>query len=382
GPDGKIYVMGGFVWYEHSGRFSNVAYDPKKDTWEYLRPVPGGWIGDYYYYYNPIRKRWKTVKKAIRGQTVPKTMLGKMARNTGFERIGEGVALATGKDGTIYWLGGKRIETDPGENIVLPFDPFKGLWPEVGFKRFYYSSSAYRDKADFKTNMPSMLERRIDHEAVVTSDGKIYVLGGRRREVVPTGDDFRATDKVDVLATVECYDPETNSWEYKTPMPAKRFLFAAMVGPDDKIYVFGGAGGWPYDRTMPVLNNTDVYDPKTDTWSSRRPMPAKRESHAGALGGDGKMYIMGGGSAVRSPPLRDVFIYDPIYDTWEQGPSMILSRALLAAVATPDGKIYAIGGTDAGAHEGARALNVFLPKKLEAYTGKVQKTVEVLDISD
>ncbi len=382
GPDGKIYVMGGFVWYEHNGKYSNVVYDPKNDTWNYLRPVPGGFNFDCYYYYDPIRKKWRRVKKNIRGQTVPKTLLGKMVRNTNFERIGDGVALATGKDGIIYWLGGKRILTTPGENIVLPFDPIKGLWPEVGYKRFYYSSSSYRDKTIFKTNMPSMLERRLDHEAVVTSDGKIYVLGGRRYVVTPTGDGFRRTGEVDVSDTVECYDPQTNKWEYKKPMPAKRFLFAAMVGPDDKIYVFGGAGGWPWDKSMPVLDTTDVYDSKTDTWSSRKPMPERRESHSGALGSNGRMYIMGGGKGPYTPPLNDVFIYDPVKDTWERGPSMKLPRALFAAVGTPDGKIYAIGGTDAGAYENVRPLNIFLPKKAELYTGKVQKTVEVLDISD
>jgi hypothetical protein len=50
-------------------------------------------------------------------------------------------------------------------------------------------------------------------------------------------------------------------------------------------------------------------------------------------------------------------------------------------VATPDGKIYAIGGTDVGAYGKSRnEINFFLPEKLKLYTGKVQNTVEVLDI--
>jgi hypothetical protein len=54
----------------------------------------------------------------------------------------------------------------------------------------------------------------------------------------------------------------------------------------------------------------------------------------------------------------------------------------VAAVATPDGKIYAIGGTDIGAYSGRKKLNfLHLPKVHEFYTGKVQDTVEVLDIS-
>ena len=59
---------------------------------------------------------------------------------------------------------------------------------------------------------------------------------------------------------------------------------------------------------------------------------------------------------------------------------MNLPRAVLAAVATPDGKIYAIGGTDVGAYENKAKLNKLLPGKFEFYTGKVQDSVEVLDI--
>ncbi len=60
---------------------------------------------------------------------------------------------------------------------------------------------------------------------------------------------------------------------------------------------------------------------------------------------------------------------------------MNIPRSTLAAVATPDGKIYAIGGTDAGAYKTREKLNFFLPKKAELYSGKLQKTVEVLDLN-
>ena len=55
-------------------------------------------------------------------------------------------------------------------------------------------------------------------------------------------------------------------------------------------------------------------------------------------------------------------------------------RAALAAVATPDGKIYAIGGTDKGAYKIKDKINQFLPRKKRLYAGKIQDTVEVLDI--
>lgn len=59
---------------------------------------------------------------------------------------------------------------------------------------------------------------------------------------------------------------------------------------------------------------------------------------------------------------------------------MNIHRSALAAVATPDGKIYAIGGTDVGVYKNRENINIFLPQEKQLYEGKVQETVEVLDI--
>jgi N-acetylneuraminic acid mutarotase len=189
-------------------------------------------------------------------------------------------------------------------------------------------------------------------------------------------------DKLFVLDTVECYDPQIGRWEYRCPMPNKRMVFAAVLGRDGLIYTFGG--GWTphFEDGTPALYTVDVYDPKTDSWSQRKPMPEPRESHAGVLGADGKIYILGGGRAHSAPPLRDVLIYDPVKDSWKKGPPMNTPRAVLAAVATPEGKIYAIGGSDVGAYKVKETLNSLIPtERGPFYTGKVLNTVEVLNLS-
>ncbi len=113
-------------------------------------------------------------------------------------------------------------------------------------------------------------------------------------------------------------------------------------------------------------------------------MPRPAFSISGAIGADGRIYIIGGSLGQSdSPPLKNVLIYDPVRDSWEKGPSMNLPRSTLAAVSTPDGKIYAIGGTDAGAYSSAKKLiNAFMPQDKKIYTGQVQDTVEVLDTND
>ena len=387
GPDGKIYVMGGMVFgvtkkemlcKHNDGKYSNLVYDPKKDTWEYLEPVPGFYYNGYLVY-NKKKNLWDWIRYK-HGMKIPDNV-----RTTTLQRQGNGVAIVTGKDGKIYWLGGMgQFEwVGKGEDIALPYDPLKGAWPKVSAK-YIKCKGGEIEKTIYHTDIPRMLERRIDHRAVITSDGKIYVIGGyrieKRKIITPDG---RTDDELypALTNTMECYDPGTNKWEYKSPLIKKELMqFAAVVGPDDKIYVFGGAAGMSTEPSTPILDIVEVYDPRTDSWSPREPMPEPRDSHDAVLAADGKIYIMGG-SNKHGPPLKDTFIYDPIKDTWEKGPDMKVPRAIPTAVATPDGKIYVIGGTDVGAYKGKESINFFLPKELELYRGKVQDTVEVLDIS-
>ena len=112
-------------------------------------------------------------------------------------------------------------------------------------------------------------------------------------------------------------------------------------------------------------------------------MPTPRFDHVAVMAADSKIYIMGGAEAYDDVSSA-IFIYDPVTDSWKPGPDMILPRAALAAAATPDGKIYAIGGSDVGAYKNNdrwKHLTDLVPKdELGDYAGKVQDSVEVLDI--
>ena len=164
-------------------------------------------------------------------------------------------------------------------------------------------------------------------------------------------------------------------------MLSRRMQFAAIIDKHDKIYVFGGAEDGPENPNLAVSNAVEVYDPKANQWSTKSPMPVKRKSQAAVLASDGRIYILGGSDGFNRPPLKTVFIYNPKTDTWKKGPDMQIPRAALAAVATPDGKIYAIGGTDVGAYGKRELKNYSLPDDKRGYTGKVQDTIEILDIT-
>jgi N-acetylneuraminic acid mutarotase len=89
------------------------------------------------------------------------------------------------------------------------------------------------------------------------------------------------------LATVERYDIDTNTWSTVAPLPSPRSDLAA-VAHGAEIYVFGGCVA-----PFAAINNVDVYDPVTDTWSTApADMPTARSSIYGADAKGDRIYVI------------------------------------------------------------------------------------------
>ena len=106
--------------------------------------------------------------------------------------------------------------------------------------------------------------------------GKIYAIGGRLRH------SFRAN-----LDINEEYDPATDSWSARAPLPTTRSGIAAAA-QDRVIYVFGGEGP---DGTF---DENEAYDPANDLWLNAEAMPTARHG-LGAAVVDGIIYVIAGG---------------------------------------------------------------------------------------
>ena len=103
------------------------------------------------------------------------------------------------------------------------------------------------------------------------------------------------------------------TWSKKAPMRhARNELQAAAV--NGKIYVIGGGytetkDGKPADNI--TSGYTEEYDPATDTWRERAPMP-EGGTHNGIAVLDGKIYIAGGFAGNRHTlPTASLHSYDP-----------------------------------------------------------------------
>ena len=136
-------------------------------------------------------------------------------------------------------------------------------------------------------------------------NGKIYVIGG----------DLNFE-----------YNPDTDTWATKMPMPTPRGHFGIAVY-QNRIYVMG-------DYVNSSAN--EVYDPATDTWATKKPIPLnenRTNSVKMASVINGKIHLL-------SPRTHD--IYDVAADTWTTG--KIMPFSLSGASTTFDDKIYVIVG--------------------------------------
>ena len=185
---------------------------------------------------------------------------------------------------------------------------------------FIATVEEYDPATDTWTARASMPTARNVLGVVAASNGKIYAIGG-------WGD-------IEFLTTVEEYDPATNTWTARASMPTARDDLSVATASNGKIYAIGGYNGTP-------LATVEEYDPETDTWTARASMPTARIELGVAAASNGKIYAIGG---INGTPLATVEEYDPETDTWTARANMPTARVALGVAAASNGKIYAIGG--------------------------------------
>lgn len=159
---------------------------------------------------------------------------------------------------------------------------------------------------------------------IAVVNGKIYAIGGDYGDL--TGNAAPAdTITFHTTNTNEEYDPTSDTWTFRKPMPTSRALLGVAVY-QNKVYCIGGYYGEYFNTGA-----NEVYDPATDTWETRAPMPSF-ETFATANVVNGKIYVM-------SANLNQA--YDPETNSWttkSPPPNKILSRVS----AVVDNKIYLI----------------------------------------
>jgi N-acetylneuraminic acid mutarotase len=188
----------------------------------------------------------------------------------------------------------------------------------------------YDPAADTWRALAPMPTRR-GSPVAATVNGKIYVIGGASTHPGSSEAAVHPARPHRALSTVEEYDPATNAWRARSPMPTAR-NHAAVGVVNNKIYVIGGRVGAAF---IGVASNTDVveeYDPATDGWGAVRARMMTGRSASAWGTHAGKIYVAGG--EYQNGQLLAAFkaleAYDPKTNSWAALPSMPVPRHGLA----------------------------------------------------
>ncbi len=133
---------------------------------------------------------------------------------------------------------------------------------------------------------------------VAAVDGKVYAFGGYSDANLKAADWMDDVPgyweaKMDQVAAVHIYDPNTDTWSEGARMITPRMFFATAV-LDGKIYTIGGSAvqtDSTGQKKTTVMSTVEYYDPQTNSWSATASLPEARTT-AAATAANGKVYLV------------------------------------------------------------------------------------------
>jgi C-terminal processing protease CtpA/Prc/N-acetylneuraminic acid mutarotase len=186
-----------------------------------------------------------------------------------------------------------------------------------------------------------MLTLRASPTVTLLPDGTVLVTGG--------------TNNLTAFATVERYNPATDTWTSAAPMVAARTNHTATLLDNGKVLVVGGYPGPVGDQ--PPLASAELYDPATNSWSIAGALATARHAHTATRLPSGKVLVVGGrgASGDRIDPLASAELYDPATNAWTSAGALALARTYYSATLLPSGKVLVAGGYQGGIYSTAAA---------------------------
>ncbi|NUZ07838.1 Kelch repeat-containing protein [Piscinibacter koreensis] len=171
------------------------------------------------------------------------------------------------------------------------------------------------------------LPRGANHVAVASDDARVYAFGGFTEQ--NRGADSHAY----------AYEVATNRWQPIAPLPRPRGAAAAVL-LDGRIHLIGGASEPAAERAS--VGWHEVYDPKEDRWTTRKPLPGARD-HVGCIADAGRIHVIGGRFNTFEYNTELHHVYLPAADTWELRAPLPTARSGHGLVVYR-GRYFAMGG--------------------------------------
>jgi N-acetylneuraminic acid mutarotase len=209
------------------------------------------------------------------------------------------------------------------------------------------------------TAAPPLKDARQHHTATKLKDGRVLVVGGR------------GADALSTLASCELFNPKSNKWSACAPLHVARSHHAATALDDGRLLVTGGTTHESVDgqNRFVALASVELYDPKTNTWTLGAPMADARNGHTATLLLDGTVLVVGGAREQRLH-LTAVERFDPAHNTWKSEAPLAIARWLHAAVRDSEGDVVVVGGRSNAAQQGkGPGVSIAEVERFEVKTG-------------
>jgi len=155
----------------------------------------------------------------------------------------------------------------------------------------------------------AVLPTAVQGPATGAIGSKVYVVGG-------------ATSSA-VVNTNQIYNTATNKWTTGAPMPTARFVPASAV-VNGILYVIGGCNSACASGSG-ALTAVEAYNPVTNTWTTKAPLPTATDSVTAVVSG-GSIYVIGG-YVPGVGRVSTVFRYNPALNAWSTEAPLLVAKS-------------------------------------------------------
>ena len=305
-PYGRVLVVGGFTGSWGTG--SAELYDVPNNTWTLA------------------------AEQLVRRQRHTATLLpsGQVLVTGGNTSTGTAASTELYDVDANTWTPGAPMSSSRHSHVAVPLPTGKVL--VTGGTTSDGTSSSSSELYDPATNTwtptGSMNSPRSGHTATQLNNGKVLVTGGTSGNGI-------------YLASAELYDPTTGAWSSAGSTSAMRAWHTASLLKNGQVLVAGGTATYGYDGA-PQSASVDIYDPATNTWTATGSLLTARSGHVAAVLNSGKVLVIGGRNHYGS--MTSTELYDPATGSWSTGPTMGQTRHDAVATVLPAGIVLVTGG--------------------------------------
>jgi hypothetical protein len=304
-PDGEVVFLGGFDLRTGQPLNRPLLFDPKVNQWSQGAPMPD--------------------------------------QQSGY-------AIAALLNGSVLIAGGGGLLGGVG---ALPVVGGGGDVP-AGAHGLLATSWLYSPQLDVWSKGGDLHVARSGAAAVVLTDGRVLIAGGSVPLATPIQLPDGTTNFFGYSTSAEIFDPQSNSWSLAGSMHFARGSMALLALRHGMAVAAGGCDFANQQLGLGIpVNNTEVFDPSTTSWTVTAPLPEPRCGATGVLLRDGRALVTGGSfSNNEQGSVTDAFLYDEQKRTWTTAGSTVAGSS--APILLADGKVF-VAAIQAGPVKGALA---------------------------